>query len=266
MAGELAGKVALVTGASRGIGRAIALRLAEAGAAVAVHYGNSAAAAEATVAAIRAAGGTAHAVRADLAPSLGDANAGGDAQAGGLDAAIAGLFAAIDRLWPEGIDILVNNAGIGMMAALAETDAACFDRQFAINVRAPFFITRAAAARLRDGGRIVTISSMVALAAYPSCIAYAMTKASVNSFTRSLAAELGARGITVNAVAPGATATDFIADLAQNSEVMAALKAGAALGRIGEAGDIAEVVAFLASPAGGWITGQVVQASGGMHL
>ena len=266
MAGELAGKVALVTGASSGIGRAIALRLAEAGAAVAVHYGNSAAAAAATVAAIRAAGGTAHAVRADLSPSLGDANAGGDAQAGGQDAAIAGLFAAIDRLWPEGIDILVNNAGIGMMAALAETDAACFDRQFAINVRAPFFITRAAAARLRDGGRIVTISSMVALAAYPSCIAYAMTKASVNSFTRSLAAELGARGITVNAVAPGATATDFIADLAQNAEVMAALKAGAALGRIGEAGDIAEVVAFLASPAGGWITGQVVQASGGMHL
>ena len=266
MAGELAGKVALVTGASRGIGRAIALRLAEAGAAVAVHYGNSAAAAEATVAAIRAAGGTAHAVRADLSPSLGDANAGGDAQAGGQDAAIAGLFAAIDRLWPEGIDILVNNAGIGMMAALAETDAACFDRQFAINVRAPFFITRAAAARLRDGGRIVTLSSMVALAAYPSCIAYAMTKASVNSFTRSLAAELGARGITVNAVAPGATATDFIADLAQNADVMAALKAGAALGRIGEAGDIAEVVAFLASPAGGWITGQVVQASGGMHL
>ena len=266
MAGELAGRVALVTGASRGIGRAIALRLAEAGAAVAVHYGNSAAAAEATVAAIRATGGTAHAVRADLSPSLGDANAGGDAQAGGQDAAIAGLFAAIDRLWPEGIDILVNNAGIGMMAALAETDAACFDRQFAINVRAPFFITRAAAARLRDGGRIVTISSMVALAAYPSCIAYAMTKASMNSFTRSLAAELGARGITVNAVAPGATATDFIADLAQNREVMAALKAGAALGRIGEAGDIAEVVAFLASPAGGWITGQVLQASGGMHL
>ena len=266
MAGELAGRVALVTGASRGIGRAIALRLAEAGAAIAVHYGNSAAAADETVAAIRAAGGTAHAVRADLSPSLGDANAGGDAQAGGQDAAIAGLFAAIDRLWPEGIDILVNNAGIGMMAALAETDAACFDRQFAINVRAPFFITRAAAARLRDGGRIVTISSMVALAAYPSCIAYAMTKASVNSFTRSLAAELGARGITVNAVAPGATATDFIADLAQNAEVMAALKAGAALGRIGEAGDIAEVVAFLASPAGGWITGQVVQASGGMHL
>jgi len=259
MAGELAGRVALVTGASRGIGRAIALRLAEAGAAVAVHYGNSAAAAEATVAAIRAAGGTAHAVRADLAPQ-------GDALAGGQDAAIAGLFAAIDRLWPEGIDILVNNAGIGMMAALAETDAACFDRQFAINVRAPFFITRAATARLRDGGRIVTLSSMVALAAYPSCIAYAMTKASMNSFTRSLAAELGARGITVNAVAPGATATDFIADLAQNGEVMAALKAGTALGRIGEAGDIAEVVAFLASPAGGWITGQVVQASGGMHL
>ena len=266
MAGELAGRVALVTGASRGIGRAIALRLAEAGAAIAVHYGNSAAAADETVAAIRAAGGTAHAVRADLAPSLGDANAGGDAEAGGQDAAIAGLFAAIDRLWPEGIDILVNNAGIGMMAALAETDAACFDRQFAINVRAPFFITRAAAARLRDGGRIVTLSSMVALAAYPSCIAYAMTKASVNSFTRSLAAELGARGITVNAVAPGATATDFIADLAQNADVMAALKAGAALGRIGEAGDIAEVVAFLASPAGGWITGQVLQASGGMHL
>jgi len=258
MAGELAGRVALVTGASRGIGRAIALRLAEAGAAVAVHYGNSAAAAEATVAAIRAAGGTAHAVRADLSPQ-GDAG-------GFQDAAIAGLFAAIDRLWPDGIDILVNNAGIGMMAALAETDAACFDRQFAINVRAPFFITRAAAARLRDGGRIVTLSSMVALAAYPSCIAYAMTKASMNSFTRSLAAELGARGITVNAVAPGATATDFIADLAQNGEVMAALKAGTALGRIGEAGDIAEVVAFLASPAGGWITGQVLQASGGMHL
>jgi len=250
MAGQLAGKTALVTGGSRGIGRAIAVRLASEGATIALHYGTQATAAHETVAEIAAAGGTAHAIPADLSQE---------------DAAAA-LFAAFDDTGLSGLDILVNNAGIGTMASLAETDAALFDGHFAVNVRAPFFVTQAALPRLRDGGRIVNISSMVSVAAYAACIAYAMTKASINSFTRSLAAELGPRKITVNAVAPGATRTNFIDPLVGIDGFMDAISAQTALGRIGEATDIADVVAFLVSPQGGWITGQLIQASGGMHL
>lgn len=250
MADQLAGKTALVTGGSRGIGRAIAVLLASEGAAVALHYGSQAEAAREAVSEIEAAGGTAYAIQADLSRA---------------DAAET-LFAGFDAAGLSSLDILVNNAGIGTMASLAETDAALFDGHFAVNVRAPFFVTQAALPRLRDGGRIVNISSMVSVAAYSACIAYAMTKASINSFTRSLAAELGSRKITVNAVAPGATRTNFIDPLVGIDGFMDAISAQTALGRIGEATDIADVVAFLVSPQGGWITGQLIQASGGMHL
>jgi NAD(P)-dependent dehydrogenase (short-subunit alcohol dehydrogenase family) len=254
MAQLLDGKVALVTGASRGIGRAISLRLAEQGALVAVHYGSDMASAEQTVKAIEEIGGAAFPVAADLFRD------------GAIEQLIDVLHKELAARSASGLDILVNNAGIGMMATLSATDDVIYDRLFAINVRGMFFLTRSVLPLLRDGGRIVNLSSMVSVAAYPGCIAYAMTKASVNSFTRSLAAELGARGITVNAVAPGATATDFIGTLSENEGFMNAIRAQTALGRIGEPRDIAGVVSFLVSPAGQWITGQLIQASGGMHL
>jgi len=250
MTNTLEGKTALVTGASRGIGRAIALRLAKAGARIAVHYGHAEAAAQETATAITQAGGTAIIVGADLQKV----------------AAIDAMFASLDEQGFGSFDILVNNAGLGHGATLAETTEADFDRLFATNVKGPFFVTQSALPRLRDGGAIINISSMVSIVAYPSTIAYAASKAALNSFTKSLAADLGPRRIRVNAVAPGATETDFGGGIMHVEQFATALAGMTALGRLGQPEDIASVVEFLASPAGTWITGQIIQASGGMHL
>jgi 3-oxoacyl-[acyl-carrier protein] reductase len=249
------GKTALVTGGSRGIGRAIALRLARDGALVVVHYGSDEAAAAAVVAEVGAAGGRALAVGADLARAD----------------SIAPLFAAIDAglaaLGAGGIDILVNNAGISMRRDFFTITPEEFDRVFAIDARAPLFVAQAAAARMKEGGRIINISSMVASRTYGGMsIAYGASKAALEYMTRAMASSLGPRGITVNAVAPGATVTEFTRTLFQDEAFAARMKADAALGRLGEAGDIANVVAMLASPDSQWVTGELVRASGGLLL
>nr|WP_232291813.1 glucose 1-dehydrogenase [Frankia sp. QA3] len=241
----LVGKVAVVTAASRGIGRAVARRLAADGAAVVVNWHTSATAAREVVAGIADAGGRAVAVRADL----------GDR--GGPEA----LFTAAEETF-GGVDILVNNAGITAVAPTADLDEDTFDRLFAVNVRGTFLALRLAARRLRDGGRIVNISTGYTLATYPNVGVYAGTKAAVEQMARSLSRELGPRRITVNTVLPGLVDTDGLsADVRANLD---AFVAATPLGRIGEARDIADVVAFLAGDDARWVTGQAIVAAGGL--
>ncbi|WP_328438623.1 SDR family oxidoreductase [Streptomyces sp. NBC_00444] len=246
--GVLAGRTALVTGASRGIGRGIAERLGRGGARVAVHYGRSEAAAKETVAAIEAAGGSAFAIGVELGLP-------GDAEA---------LWEEFDR-HADGLDILVNNAGIGASRPIGEIDEEEYDRVFAVNVKAPFFIAKHGLARLRDGGRVINISSGLArTAAMPNNMAYAMTKGALDVFSRDLSKVLGSRNITVNSVAPGIIDTDNTYELLHASEeAWGEAAAISALGRVGETADVAEVVAFLASEGGRWVTGSWVDATGG---
>jgi len=244
----LQGKTALVTGGSRGIGRAIALRLAADGARVAVHYGSNELAAKQTVADINAAGGDAFAVRADLA----------------AEGAAEALWAAFDRE-AEGLDILVNNAGIGRHQPLADVTSEWFDELIAVNAKAPFFLIQQGLGRLRDGGRIINISSGVTRIAFPADTAYAMTKGALNILTLALAKELGPRGITVNSVAPGIIETEMNGWL-QDPDAAAGAAAYSTFNRVGQPADVADVVAFVASGDARWISGQYVDATGGSQL
>ncbi|WP_079406064.1 SDR family oxidoreductase [Streptomyces sp. 3211] len=249
--GVLEGKTALVTGGSRGIGRAVAERLARDGALVAVHYGRDAAAAQETVEAIGAAGGRAFAIGAELGVP-------GDARA--LWAAYAAHPAHT-----EGVDILVNNAGGAAFAGIAETDEETYDRAHALNARAPFFVIRYGLERLQDGGRIVNVTGTPDIA-LPAILATITAKGAVNALTRSLAAELAPRGITVNSVGPGITETDLNADLLADEATRAHLAARSVFHRVGTAPEVADVVAFLASPDSRWVTGQHLDATGGLQL
>ncbi|SHG22611.1 SDR family oxidoreductase [Streptoalloteichus hindustanus] len=255
-ANALAGKVALVTGGSRGIGRGIAERLGRDGAVVAVAYARDQAAADEVVTQIRQDGGRAFALRAEL----------------GVRGDAAALWAAFDaeitRHAPDnGVDIIVNNAGIGRSANLAALTEEEFDEVFAVNVRAPFFIVQHGLTRLRDGGRIINISSGAARLAMPDAIAYGSTKGALDTFTLNLAKELGSRGITANSVAPGIVDTDVNAGwLRGNAEAEAHAASLAALGRVGRPEDIADIVAFLASDDARWVTGRVIDATGGAGL
>jgi 3-oxoacyl-[acyl-carrier protein] reductase len=254
---DLSGKTALVTGGSRGIGRAIARRLASDGATVAVHYGNNKDAAQETVAAVEASCGRAFAVGADLTDAA---------------STVDELFTQLDETLrahtgDTRLDILVNNAGIGLQKPIEDVTAEEFNRVHAVNVQAPFLVTQRALPRLPDGGRIINISSGVTRIAYPSLIAYSMTKGALDVFTKTLAQHLGSRGITVNAVSPGIVATDINAAwLRDNEEAQRIAANTATLGRVGQPDDIADVVAFVASDDARWVTGQAIDATGGSFL
>jgi len=252
----LTGKVALVTGASRGIGRAIAQRLGRDGALVAVHYGSTASGAADTVKTITDAGGRAFSVGARLDGSMDE-----------LDR----LFAALDKLLIDEtgearFDILVNNAGVDRTGHIEEMTPEVFEEVFHTNVRGPFFLTQRALRRIRDNGRIINLSSGLVRVARPVKIVYTMTKGAIEKFTMVLAQQLGPRGITVNSVAPGAVATDMIArQLRSNPNMVAEITGNTALGRMGETRDIADVVAWLASDDARWITGNHIDATGGQR-
>jgi 3-oxoacyl-[acyl-carrier protein] reductase len=239
-------RVALVTGASRGIGAAVAQRLAADGYAVAVNYAGNEAAANATVAAIEAAGGRALAVRADVASA----------------ADVKAMFATIEGTLGR-IDVLVNNAGVLPYVTIAETSDAVFERTMATNVTGTFNTMREAATRLADGGRIVNFSTSVLHMAPPTYGVYVATKGAVEALTRVFAKELRGRGITCNAVAPGPVATELFLN-GKSEELIEQIARQAPLERLGQPDDIAGVVAFLAGPDGGWVNGQVLRANGGL--
>jgi 3-oxoacyl-[acyl-carrier protein] reductase len=253
--GRLSGKRALVTGASRGIGRAIAIRLAAEGALVGVNYASQAAAAAEAVSAIEAAGGAAFAIEAEIG------------EAGAIAALWRGWDEEVERRFGDcALDILVNNAGITAAVPLTRVDEAGFDRIFETNTKGAAFVTQAAASRLRDDGRIVTITSGAATQPSPRNTVYGMSKAALYAMTLGLACELGPRGITANCVSPGWTITDITAKAREDKALVERVVAATALGRLGQPEDIAAVVAFLVSGDGSWVTGQWIEATGGYKL
>ncbi|MEV6300723.1 SDR family oxidoreductase [Actinoplanes sp. NPDC051861] len=253
---SLSGRTALVTGGSRGIGRGICERLAAEGALVAVHYGSDDGAAADTVATIEAAGGRAFAVRAELGV------------AGDADAVIGAVGAGLrERTGHAHLDVLVNNAAVGDSDGDIDSETPqAFDRLFAVNVRAPFFLIQKALPLMGAGGRIVNIGSGVTRIALPGELAYAMTKAAIETLTRNVANQVGSRGITVNTVAPGPTRTDRTAHFLDPPEAQAMVAANQALERVGTPADIAGVVAFLAGADSAWLTANVIDATGGSYL
>ncbi len=246
---NLSGKTALVTGASRGMGRASALALAAAGAQVLVHYGRGANEAEAVVAEIRKTGGRADAIAADLAAADGAHKLAKQARA------IVG-----DRL-----DILVANAGISKAATIEETTVEDFDKLFAVNVRAPFFLVQQLLPIMSKGSSIVFLSSLGAHAVVGTIPAYAATKGAIDTLVKHFASMLGARGIRVNAVAPGVVATDMSSFTKTDAGRDYALSIQA-LKRLAQPDDIGGVIAFLASEDARWVTGDTIRVDGGSKL
>ena len=247
---KLEGKVAVVTGASKGIGAAIAKQLAAEGAAVVANYSSSREGAERVVAEVKGAGGKAIAVQADLSTQEG----------------VARLFAETRNEYGR-LDILVNNAGIYEFAALEQVDATHFRRQFDLNVLGLLLATREAVALFpAEGGSIINISSVAATTGFPGAAVYSATKGAVDSITRSLAAELGARKIRVNSINPGMVETEGVhsAGIA-GSEMQTQVEAKTPLGRIGQPEDISGAAVFLASADSSWITGETLHISGGMR-
>lgn len=248
---SLTGKTALVTGGGRGIGRAIALRLAEDGTCVGIHYGNDAASAAETVAAIQDDGGEAFTIQADFTAT---------------DAPSRIRQSVAEHT--DHLDILVNNAGIGdVRKPLPDITEAEFDRLFTVNTKAVFFVTQALLPALRDGGRVINLSTDLTRGGVEGYLAaYAMSKAPIDTLTFALANELGPRGITVNAVAPGVVDTDMNTTWLGNEQARTFVSGLSPLGRVAMPSDIADIVAFLASDGSSWLTGQRIEASGGVGI
>jgi len=239
-------KVALVTGASRGIGAAVAERLAKDGFTVVINYSGNAAPAEELARKIEEAGGKALTAKADV----------GEAQA------VRRMFDAAETAF-GGVDVLVNNAGIMMLSSLTEADDANFDRQISVNLKGTFNTLREAGKRLRDGGHIINFSTSVVGLKLETYGVYAATKAAVETLTAIMAKEMRGRDITVNAIAPGPVATDLFLN-GKSDELVARMAKMNPLERLGTPEDIAAAVAFLAGPDGGWINGQTLRANGGV--
>tara|TARA_R110000868_G_scaffold122295_4_gene324072 strand:- start:501 stop:1241 length:741 start_codon:yes stop_codon:yes gene_type:complete len=239
-------RVAIVTGSSRGLGAAIVRRLASDGFAVIINYAGGANAAAKLVDEIEKAGGRAIASQADVSDP----------------AAVKQMFDSAEAAY-GGIDVLVNNAGIMKLAPIAQVDDSAFNQMIAVNLRGTFNGLREAGRRLRDGGRIVNISTSVVGLYLPAYGVYAATKAAVEAFTHILAKELGGRSITVNAVAPGPVATELFFE-GKDQATIERLKEMVPLGRLGEVDDIAGAVSLLVGPDGGWINGQIVRVNGGV--
>ncbi|WP_326759803.1 SDR family oxidoreductase [Streptomyces phaeochromogenes] len=239
-------RVAIVTGGSRGIGRETAERLAGDGFAVVVNFAGNQAEADKTVAAITEAGGQALAFRADVAD----------------ETEVAALFDAAESTY-GGVDVVVHAAGVMTLAPLADFDLDALDRMHRTNIRGTFVVNQQAVRRLREGGAVINFSSSVLALAIPGYSAYAASKGAVEAMTLILAREVRGRDITVNAVAPGPTATALFLD-GKDEETIARMAAQPPLERLGTPDDIAGVVSFLAGPSGRWVNGQVLRANGGI--
>ncbi len=239
-------KIAIVTGASRGIGAAIAERLAADGFTVVVNYSGDAKPAEAVVTRIEGKGGRARAAKADVSDPK----------------AVRGMFEQAESAF-GGVDVLINNAGIMKLAKIADSDDALFDRQIAINLKGSFNAMREAANRLRDGGRIVNLSTSVVGTKLETYAVYAATKAAVETMTAILSKEMRGRSITVNAVAPGPVATELFLE-GKSPELVDRIARMSPMERLGTPEEIASAIAFLVGPDGGWINGQVLRANGGL--
>lgn len=249
-------KIALITGGSRGLGRNAALKLAARGVDVVLTFRSQAAEAAAVVAEIESLGGKAIALPLDTGSLA------------GFPAFIETLRARLREHWGrEQFDFLLNNAGTGLHASFAETTEAQFDAMVNVHLKGVFFLTQGLLPLIADGGRILNVSSGLARFSYPGYTAYAMMKGGIEVLTRYLAKELGPRRIAVNVIAPGAIATDFGGGAVRdNPQLNAAIAGQTALGRVGEADDIGHAMALLLSDEAGWINGQRIEASGGIHL